>query len=138
MTFTPTYIKMMEKSPVQKEWKPKVGDWFEKQNNIYLIYFCKLTGMANQSIFYFSQDGNHVGTVRQIENAIWLPLEGDWWEMIDGDTHAKIFRFYYGSKKYQFTGTTPYVKLTTILELLAAFVHWQKWGLRWDGEQWIT
>ena len=143
MNFTKNYIDMMEKSPIQKDWEPKYGNYVWKD-------YSKTQWIAQPSyeiLQEFSEDRiqeiltpDEVYPERGVPKIWWLPLEHDWWERIDIgekyiiEIHKWNDKFYLevevmeGEKRYlSFEGDS-------ILELISAFWH-SKRGLKWDGER---
>lgn len=67
---------------------------------------------------------------------IWLPLEHDWWEMIEAENVFIKWRMI-SSWLVENIKILAVNEEISFLELLCAFVHWEKYGMKWKGEKWV-
>ena len=119
MTFTLTYIDMMKGSPMQKEWKPKVGDWVNHSKFGPLL-------ISDMQTFH--------SRVEFVEESgyIWLPTSDDWWEKLN----IPLFYLLNSFQETVFYDAPYYRQFNSLPELLSAFYHKQRWGMRWENNQW--
>jgi len=134
--FTETYIKMMRDSPIQDEWIPTRGHYY-------------YSPFEAETLFCIEYDYPYRG-----EGDFWLPLDYDWWGRIEEEwilgieflfTKARLCGHWGYElevvKYYPNKTEAEHVKIfsaDSILELLALYVHKEKWGLIWDEEKgWV-
>jgi len=132
MTFPPNYVKEMAASPIQREWKPQVGNWYID------IMGSKITEPILLTQDYFPFTPLHNDRI----NTIWLPTSDDWWERIDLKPDISLLfgrgpLDYFHLQVFNEWDISKIFYAQTKLELLSALVHWQRWGLRWEGERWM-
>lgn len=139
---TKNYIKMREKAEeIQKDWKPKNGDYIYFLNSVGVII---MEPSGNWSVFSdkidlfaYSSIGNNY-----MKDSIWLPTQEQLQEMILDNPNADFQPLWLLNKFKMFTDTINIGSLGTGIEdsfneLWLAFVMKEKYNKIWNGKDWI-
>jgi len=147
MDFSEKYIKMCQKAEeIQKEWKPKVGDWvIDVWNEKRPLVICVVRD--NPDYFYLSDQfaSDKVNIYQNhISKLYWLPRQDQLQEMLKSyfaDIFSIIVNFgLWCDGTYSLNISKNYIKqFTTMEELWLTFLMYEKYRKIWNGkkEKWI-
>jgi hypothetical protein len=139
--FTETGIKMVEKAVEIQRLKPNpkdenpadLGSVFSLRGKIVLLVEDNDTG--------WWMIGDYHQMDYAFEEAIWLPLEHQLWEMLGMGLWAKslAFEYFLREEKTYDIKEYPY-QFNSLWQLLLAFLMHEKYGKVWDFEKedWVT
>jgi len=154
---TDNYIKMCEKAEeIQKLWKPDDGDYFYGYEWGDLTKIpneeMKLSELASKEVHVCYYSGDDFESCFPIENddndkpdltkSIWMPTQEQLQEMIK-NRWFHIWGYDNFTNLYMTASTgikdSHYVceNVTSMNELWLAFVMFEKYQKRWDGNNWI-
>jgi len=163
MDTSETYIKMCEKAEeIQREWKPKIGDWVKVINKVEWDAY-KLCADTGEIVVVlgidkkFGSDEPIIGDVANVglypesswlgfnstprDNLVWLPRQSQLQEMIDWkgfdisiDWHSLPCKFYWAKDPLETQG----VNGDSMEQLWLAFVYKEKYNKVWNGTDWVA
>jgi len=158
---TENYIKMCEQAgEIQREWKPKDGDYFYGYEWGDLAYYHRQTIIKDKNeisefakkeihLLYFTGDdydacfpiGENIGYDNpkpDLTKSFWLPTQEQLQEMIKDKWICEadmLFVFKYWIEKAMVEKIISVAKYT-LTELWLAFVMHEKYNKIWTGEKW--
>jgi hypothetical protein len=124
------YIKMCDCPEIQDGWKPKPGDFTSEGIVMYLYCSPLYMGVRTDTAEIFR-------IIKEGEKVIWLPRQDQLQEMAYPDGKMAIdqlgnvvswFNHIARSYVWQFGESRE--------QLWLAFVMWEKFSKKWDGEKW--
>ena len=129
------YIKMCEEAvEIQTVWEPSEGDFVAEIESKHLTHILKESARGGL-IIEVGWDGDHYDFMR--EDSVWLPRQDQLQEMVGVHLPKLVDNFWqwlYDKTGYE---TVLMDTFTSFEQLWLAFVMHEKYGKRWDGNEWV-
>ena len=136
---TENYIKMCELAEeIQKEWRPKIGDYYYEKGHHKIFdkkpYHYKAILDKEKSYLFHKKYNDNIFNYKRF----WLPTQEQLQEMVKDKWICEadmLFVFKYWIEKAMVEKIISVAKYT-LTELWLAFVMYEKYHKIWTGEKW--
>ena len=142
------YIKMANCPEIQKQWKPKEGDWVAFCGDVKVIADYEIWALEKRELsdiecwneVVVSMGGHFVDHWNEARECfVFLPCQDQIQEMLKTnllDLLNKFYKFVFDDLSWMFNKDHT-IKFKTMEQLWLAFYMWEKRGKKWNGEEWV-